>query len=121
MQDDPKYGEHSAARMDRVTRNALALVTVEPAVPTVMDIIVEWASDHGVGCPAEAIVALAERLREDRWRLAFAEDGALVGASVVEALAEQARLLAADEWPARNRLRILADQVEATLGAHGLL
>ena len=119
--DDPKYGEGSAARLDRVVRNAFALVKVEPAPTTVIDIIKEWDSDCGAGCTAAAIVDLAERLRVDRWLLAFSEDGALVGQALVDAIAEQTRRLRSEEWPARNRLRMLADQVQATLGEFGLL
>lgn len=119
--DDPRYGEHSAAELDRVTRNTLALVRVEPTEPTVIDIIEQWAEDCEVGCAAATIVELAERLRVDRWRLAFSENGVLVGSSVVEALHEQTKLTKAEEWPARNRLRILADQVQTTLTEYGLL
>ena len=64
---------------------------------------------------------MAERLRHERWRLAFSENGVLVGASVVEALREQAKLVKADAWPARNRLRMMAERVRMTLGEYGLL
>lgn len=116
-----RHGEHSAAELDRVQRNHLSLVRVEPIAPTVIGVVTQWAEEHGVDCEAEAVVDLAERLREERWKLAFAENGVLVGEAVTEALLAQARNLRAEEWAARNRLRILADQVRLTLGEYGLL
>lgn len=107
--------------IDRVRRNTLALVRVEPAPTTVIDIIEEWNGACGAGCTAAAIVDLAERLRIDRWRLAFAEDGVLVGQALEDAIRHQAQLLTSEEWPSKNRLRQLADQVRTTLGEYGLL
>ena len=110
-----------AAEFDRVRRNSFALVKAEPMTPTVIEIVTEWAEERRVTCSAASVVNLAERLRQERWRLAFSENGVLVGSAVVDALREQTSLIRAEAWPARNHLRLLAEHVRATLGEHGLL
>jgi len=117
---DPRLGIRAAAVFRRMDRNCVSLVPV-PAkrAETPTQAIFAWAEECEVPADPADLVELAKRLRGSR--LLVGEDGVLEGKRITAAIQEQADLYGANEWPAKNKLRMLACRIRGTLGEMGLM
>lgn len=113
---DPRRVGVAVAFLDRMQRNSATAAQASRA-ETPGDMIFRWAEEGGVPAEREKLRDLATMLRGSR--LLFDEDGKLAGAAIADALDEQADLC--HDWPAANKLRLLAARVRDMLGGLGLL
>ncbi len=103
-------------------RTRLALVPTTPAERTPAQVISDFCEECGVDLDAGSVAELSARLHAGGVCY-FDDDGRVLGTIICEtlraicdALAAQADLIAEDQWPARNKLRMLVDRFQRELG-----
>ena len=121
---------YTRAMLRRMLRTRTAIVPARCAERTPAQVITAWCKECGLDVGADAVAGLSSRLHQGGV-FYFADDGALIGSVIVEiltaisdAIREQSDLIAGDQWPKRNRLRMLAErfrrELDAVLGEQGM-
>ena len=112
------YGGTAATRamIRRMQRTRLALVPAEPAAMTPAQVLTAFFEEHRIDVSAGAVAELSSRLQRDGV-ICFADDGALQGSLISEALSAIGEAIGkqADLWPERNKLRMLVQRYEREL------